>query len=84
MFVEAVITHRPFSPKRRAELESLLANSPYHRVYVTAFPTWKDFKHHISEIAWDSEVWLAEVPDHMTHFNGPKFLAPIPKAKSGE
>ena len=54
------------------------ATAPAHRIYVTAFPTWKAFKQHMHEIAWDTEVWLAEVPDHMIHYNGPKFLAPRP------
>jgi hypothetical protein len=74
--VEAVTTHGPFSPKRRAELEALLESSPHHRVHVTAFPSWKDFKQYMDKLAWETEVWLAEVPDHMIHYNGPKFLGP--------
>ncbi len=82
ILVEAVMTHGPFSPKRRAELEELLKKSPYHRIYVTVFPSWKEFKRYMSEIAWETEVWLAEVPDHMIHYNGPKFLAPFPEEES--
>lgn len=78
VLVEAVTTHGPFSPKRRAELESLLKSSQFHRVYVTAFPSWKEFKQYMNLIAWETEVWLAEVPDHMIHYNGPKFLLPLP------
>lgn len=78
ILVEAVTSHGPFSPKRQAELEKLLKRSRHHRIYVTAFPSRKEFKQHISEIAWETEVWLAEVPDHMIHFNGPKFLGPLP------
>lgn len=76
VLVEAVTTHGPFSPKRWAELEALLEKSPYYRVYVTAFPSWKELKQYLDEIAWETEVWLADVPDHMIHYNGPKFLAP--------
>ena len=78
VLVEAVTSHGPVSPKRRAELEDLLKDSPHHRVYVTAFASRKDFKQHMDEIAWETEVWVAEVPDHMIHYNGPKFLAPFP------
>lgn len=78
VLVEAVTSHGPFSPKRRAELESLLKDSPHHRVYVTAFASRKHYKQHMDEIAWETDVWLAEVPEHMIHFNGPKFLAPFP------
>lgn len=77
ILIEAVTTHGPVSPKRRAELEVLLQHGPDHRVYVTAFATWKEFKQHMGDIAWETEVWLAEVPDHMIHYNGPKFLAPL-------
>jgi hypothetical protein len=76
ILVEAVTTHGPFSPKRRAELEVLLKGSTAHRVYVTAFPTWKELRRYMHEIAWETEVWVAEAPKHMIHFNGPKFLAP--------
>jgi hypothetical protein len=27
-------------------------------------------------MAWEPEVWIAAMPDHMIHFNGPKFLGP--------
>jgi hypothetical protein len=74
VLIEAVTTHGPCSPKRRAELELLLENCSCRRIYVTAFPGWKELKQHFTDIAWDTEVWLAEVPDHMIHFNGPKFL----------
>jgi type II restriction enzyme len=73
----AVTSHGPFSPKRRAELEALLEGKAFHCIYVTAFPSWKEFKQYINGIAWETEVWLAEIPDHMIHYNGPKFLAPL-------
>jgi BsuBI/PstI restriction endonuclease domain/BsuBI/PstI restriction endonuclease HTH domain len=84
ILVEAVTTHGPFSPKRRGELEAMLASSRFHRVYVTAFPSWKEFKQYFEAIAWETEVWLSAVPDHMIHYNGPKFLAPEPTAATNE
>ncbi len=56
-------------------LEAVLAGCKLHRVYVSAFPTFRVFKRYAADIAWDSEVWVAEVPHHMIHFNGPKFSA---------
>jgi len=76
--IEAVTTHGPVSPKRHAELESVLKDCPAGRVYVTAFLHFKAFKKYASEIVWESEVWIAEYPDHMIHFNGDKFLGPYP------
>ena len=77
--VEAVATHGPVSPKRHAELEAALQGTPAGRVYVTAFMDFTAFKKYASDIVWESEVWIAEFPDHMIHFNGDKFLGPYPQ-----
>ena len=72
--VEAVTSHGPVSPKRHYELERLLSGVNAIRIYVSAFPTFKEFKDHLAEIAWETEVWIQEIPDHLIHFNGDKFL----------
>lgn len=74
--IEAVTSHGPVSPKRIIELEKLLKKCKVGKVYVTAFPDLKEFKRHTNDIAWETEVWLVEIPDHMIHFNGDKFLGP--------
>jgi len=76
--IEAVTTHGPVSPKRHAELESLLGECHAGRVYVTAFLDFGAFKKYAAEIVWESEVWVAAFPDHLIHFNGDKFLGPYP------
>lgn len=74
--IEAVTTHGPVSPKRHSEIEKMLSDCTAERVYVTAFLTMNDFRRYAADIAWETEVWIAETPDHMIHFNGPKFLGP--------
>lgn len=74
--IEAVTSHGPVSPKRLLELEDFLKNCKVGKVYVTAFPDMKEFKKHSNNIAWETEVWLMEVPDHMIHFNGDRFTGP--------
>jgi adenine-specific DNA-methyltransferase len=74
--IEAVTSHGPVSPKRHQELERLLGDCLAGRVYVSAFSTRADFRKHAADIAWETEVWIAENPEHMIHFNGPKFLGP--------
>ena len=74
--IEAVTSHGPVSPKRHREIENMLKNCSAERVYVTAFPDAKTFRRYAGDIAWETEVWIAETPDHMIHFNGPKFLGP--------
>jgi len=74
--IEAVTSHGPVSPKRLLELEEFLKDCKVGKVYVTAFPDMTEFKKHSNNIAWETEVWLMEVPDHMIHFNGEKFMGP--------
>ena len=74
--IEAVTSHGPVSPKRVVELEKLLENCDAGKIYVTAFPDFKEFKKWSSEISWETEIWISELPSHMIHFNGDKFIGP--------
>ncbi|MBN1588422.1 MAG: hypothetical protein JW888_02805 [Pirellulales bacterium] len=74
--VEAVTSHGPVNPKRHSEMEAMLAGCSAYRVYVTAFLNRADFRRYVADIAWETEVWIADTPDHMIHFDGYKFLGP--------
>jgi type II restriction enzyme len=74
--IEAVTSHGPMSPKRIIELEDFLVNCKAGKIYVSAFPDFSEFKKHTKNIAWDTEVWIMEFPEHMIHFNGDRFLGP--------
>ncbi|MDE3058574.1 MAG: restriction endonuclease [Bacteroidota bacterium] len=74
--IEAVTSHGPITPKRILELEELLKNCFAGKIYVSAFPDFAEFKKHTSDLAWETEVWIMEHPDHMIHFNGDKFIGP--------
>ncbi len=79
--VEAVTSHGPMSPKRVLELEKILADCPAGLIYISAFPDMAEFRRHISEIAWDTDVWIAELPDHLIHYNGDRFLGPRERSR---
>lgn len=75
--IEAVHSSNPLNPERCIEIQrTVLKNCPYGIVFVTAFLTRNDFAKWVSQIAWETEVWLADTPEHMIHFNGDKFLGP--------
>ncbi len=74
--IEAVTSHGPMSPKRIVELEEFLKDCKAGKIYVSAFPNFSEFKRHTNEIAWDTEVWIVDFPEHMIHFNGDRFLGP--------
>lgn len=74
--IEAVTSHGPVSPKRWIELEDAFRDCKAGLVYVTAFPDRAEFRKNAADIAWETEVWIADNPDHMIHFNGDRFLGP--------
>jgi adenine-specific DNA-methyltransferase len=76
LLIEAVTSHGPVNTKRREELAQLFASSTAGAVYVTAFPTRADMRRYLTDISWETEVWVAEAPTHLIHFNGERFLGP--------
>ena len=76
ILVEAVTSHGPVDGKRRKELANLFAKSKAGLVYVTAFLTRADMSGYLGDISWETEVWVAESPTHLIHFNGVRFLGP--------
>ena len=78
--VESVTSHGPINRKRRAELTRLFANATAGLVYVTAFPSRAIMSRHLGEIAWGTEVWVADAASHPIHFNGGRLLGPYTPA----
>lgn len=76
ILIEAVTSHGPVNPKRRAELKNLFGATTAGLVFVTAFPNRKTMVRYLGEIAWETEVWVADAPAHLIHFNGERFLGP--------
>lgn len=70
LLIEAVTSHGPVGPKRMNELSKLFSGSRAGLVYVTAFMDRRSMAKYIGEISWESEVWIAQSPDHMIHFDG--------------
>ena len=75
-FVESVTSVGPMDPKRIIEIESMTGNVTAGKIYVTAFLDFATFKKFSEQLAWETEVWIADMPDHMIHLNGDKFLGP--------
>lgn len=76
ILVESVTSHGPVDGKRHAELSRLFAATTTGLVYVTAFPNRSVMGRYLGEIAWETEVWVADAPSHLIHFNGERFLGP--------
>ena len=74
--IEVVTSHGPMTPKRIVELNALLSDCSAGKIFVSAFPSFAEFRKHMRNIAWETEVWIAEVPEHLIHFNGDRFLGP--------
>ncbi|MBR3771525.1 MAG: restriction endonuclease, partial [Clostridium sp.] len=75
-FVEAVTSVGPMDAKRLLEIEQMTSGVLAGKIYVTAFLDFKTYKKFSEDLAWETEVWLAENPEHMIHLNGDKFMGP--------
>ncbi|MHB2008151.1 MAG: BsuBI/PstI family type II restriction endonuclease [Acidobacteriaceae bacterium] len=76
LLIESVTSHGPVDGKRHAELAHLFSASNVGLVYVTAFPSRALMGRYLGDIAWETEVWVADSPSHLIHFNGERFLGP--------
>ncbi len=76
VLVEAVTSHGPVDGKRKDELKRLFQHSRAGLVFVTAFLTRKAMVEYLKDISWETEVWIADAPTHLIHFNGERFLGP--------
>lgn len=75
-FIEAVTSVGPMEPKRIKEIEEMTQDVKAGKIYITAFLDFKTFKKFSESLAWETEVWIADMPDHMIHLNGDRFLGP--------
>ena len=76
LLIESVTSHGPVDAKRHAELSALFEDSTAGLVFVTAFSDRATMGKYIAAISWETEVWVAEAPTHLIHFDGEKFLGP--------
>jgi hypothetical protein len=76
ILIEAVTSHGPVDPKRRQELKELFSKSTAGLVFVTAFLDRHAMLKYLNDISWETEVWIADSPSHLIHFNGERFLGP--------
>ncbi|WP_248725737.1 BsuBI/PstI family type II restriction endonuclease [Enterobacter cloacae] len=76
LLIESVTSHGPVDGKRHGELAKLFANAKPGLVYVTAFPDRKLMAKYLTDLSWETEVWVADAPTHMIHLNGDRFLGP--------
>ena len=74
--IEAVHSAGAISPTRHLVLEELARECVAGIVFVTAFADKNTFRRFAADIAWETEVWIAEAPDHLVHFDGEQFLGP--------
>jgi hypothetical protein len=79
ILAEAVTSHGPVDAKRHRELQTLFVKSNAGLVFVSAFPDRRIFTKYLETISWETEVWIADNPSHLIHFNGSRFLGPYKK-----
>lgn len=78
VLIEAAAAHGPINSKRYGELKILFKDSTAGLVFISCLPTRTEFRKYAKEIAWETDVWCADNPTHLIHFNGERFLGPYP------
>lgn len=75
-FIESVTSVGPMDPKRIIEITEMTKGVKAGKIFVTAFLDFETYKKFSQDLAWETEVWIADMPDHMIHLNGDKFMGP--------
>lgn len=75
-FIESVTSVGPMNPKRILEIKEMTKDVTSGKIFVTAFLDFQTYKKFAEELAWETEVWIAEMPEHMIHLNGDRFMGP--------
>lgn len=75
-FIEAVDSVGPMSPERVKDITQMTEGVESGKIFVTAFLDFPKFKKFSEQLAWETEVWIADMPEHMIHLNGDKFMGP--------
>jgi len=78
VLIEAVTSAGVVDWKRRNELKELFRGWKVGLVFVTAFESRGAMQSFLPQISWETEVWIAEDPEHLIHFDGERFLVPYP------
>ncbi len=76
LFIEAYTSTGEFTIDRVNFIKDLCKpkNEDMEIAFITAFANTKKMLQVYSRIAWDTDIWVAEDPTHMTHKNGDKFI----------
>lgn len=74
--MEACSTHGPVDVTRKNELLELFGGYGHDLIFISCFPNRKIMQGYLSDLAWETEAWCADTPDHMIHLNGEKFMGP--------
>jgi len=74
--IEAYHSTGQISETKLLQFKEMTKSCKAEIIYVTAFLDRDSFRKVASTIAWETEVWIADNPDHLIHFNGDKFLGP--------
>lgn len=75
-FIESVTSVGPMDSKRIVEISEMTKNVTAGKIFITAFQNFTVFKKFSDSLAWETEVWISEMPDHMIHMNGDRFMGP--------
>ena len=81
---DAVGSRRHMDETRREKLAAQFGPCCKGLIFFSAFADRDMFSRFAESIAWETEVWISDEPDHMIHYNGRRFLGPYPGDKTAD
>ena len=60
-FIESITSVGPMDPKRIVEIEAMTKNITASKIYISAFLDFSTFKKFSDQLAWETEVWIADM-----------------------
>ena len=84
LLFDAVTSGRHMNQARREQMTGHFTPAGKRLAFFSAFADRNIFSRFAESIAWETEVWIADAPDHMIHYNGLRFLGPYPDDKTAD
>ena len=67
---------KKYPPTVVIEINEMTNNVKSGKIFITAFLDVQTYKKFMDKLAWETEVWIANMPEHLIHLNGNRFMGP--------
>jgi len=81
LLADSAVNGRVMDARRRENLSRIFGEHPGPLIFLTVFPNRDSFAASAEVISWETDVWIADEPDHVIHFDGGGLNGPKQKRR---